>query len=129
MPLQCSELKTGTAFQMADDILDYMAEESELGKKLGKDIGEGKITLPVIYLLKNASADEKEEIKRIIEKPSEEGLIRILALFRQYSVLKESLKRAQALVDEAKDELSIFPDSPDRDAMLSLADYAISRDK
>ena len=122
-------LKTGTAFQMADDILDYMAEESELGKKLGKDIGEGKITLPVIYLLKNASADEKEEIKRIIEKPSEEGLRRILALFRQYSVLEESLKRAQALVDEAKDELSIFPDSPDRDAMLSLADYAISRDK
>ena len=122
-------LKAGTAFQMADDILDYMAEESELGKKLGKDIGEGKITLPVIYLFKNASADEKEEIKRIIEKPSEEGLIRILALFRQYSVLEESLKRAQALVDEAKDELSIFPDSPDRDAMLSLADYAISRDK
>ncbi|MDP2278000.1 MAG: polyprenyl synthetase family protein, partial [Nitrospirota bacterium] len=122
-------LKAGTAFQMADDILDYMAEESELGKKLGKDIGEGKTTLPVIYLLKNASADEKEEIKRIIEKPSEEGLRRILALFRQYSVLKESLKRAQALVDEAKAELSIFPDSPDRDAMLSLAYYAISRDK
>ncbi|MEK7735841.1 MAG: polyprenyl synthetase family protein, partial [Nitrospirota bacterium] len=122
-------LKTGTAFQMADDILDYMAEESELGKKLGKDIGEGKITLPVIYLFKGASADEKEEIKRIIEKPSEEGLRRILALFRQYSVLEESLKRAQALVDEAKDELSIFSDSPDRDAMLSLADYAISRDK
>ena len=121
--------KAGTAFQMADDILDYMAEESELGKKLGKDIGEGKITLPVIYLFKNASADEKEEIKRIIEKPSEEGLRRILALFRQYSVLEESLKRAQALVDEAKDELSIFPDSPDRDAMLSLADYAISRGK
>ncbi|MBA3060252.1 MAG: polyprenyl synthetase family protein [Nitrospirae bacterium] len=121
--------KAGTAFQMADDILDYMAEESELGKKLGKDIGEGKITLPVIYLLKNASADEKEEIKRIIEKPSEEGLRRILMLFKQYSVLEESLKRAQALVDEAKDELSIFPDSPDRDAMLSLADYAISRDK
>lgn len=122
-------LKAGTAFQMADDILDYMADEGELGKKLGKDIGEGKITLPLIYLLKNALADEKEEIKRIIEKPSEEGLRRILALFRQYSVLKESLKRAQALVDEAKDELFIFPDSPDRDAMLNLADYAISRDK
>lgn len=122
-------LKAGTAFQMADDILDYMAEETELGKKLGKDIEEGKITLPVIYLFKNASGSEKEEIRWTIEKPSEEGLRRILALFRQYSVLEESLKRAQALVDEAKDELSIFPDSPDRDAMLSLADYAISRDK
>ncbi len=122
-------LKAGTAFQMADDILDYMAEESELGKKLGKDIGEGKITLPVIYLFKGASGAEKEEIKRIIEKPSEEGLRRILALFRRYSVLEESLKRAQALIDEAKDELSIFPDSPERNAMLSLADYAVSREK
>jgi len=121
--------KAGIAFQVVDDILDYMAEESELGKKLGKDIEERKITLPVIYLFKNASADEKEEIKRIIEKPSEKGLRQILALFRQYSVLEESLKRAQALVDEAKDELSIFPDSPDRDAILSLADYAISRYK
>ncbi|MDI6744646.1 MAG: polyprenyl synthetase family protein [Thermodesulfovibrionales bacterium] len=121
--------KAGTAFQVADDILDYMAEESELGKKLGKDIGEGKITLPVIYLFKGASGSEKEEIKGIIEKPSEDGLRRILALFRRYSVLEESLKRAQALVDGAKDELSIFPDSPHRDAMLSLADYAISRHK
>lgn len=122
-------LKAGTAFQMADDILDYMAEESELGKKLGKDIGEGKITLPLIYLFKNASADEKEEIKRIIENPSEEGLRRILVLFRQYSVLEESLKRAQALVDEAKNELSIFPHSSDRDAMQSLAAYAVTREK
>ena len=87
------------------------------------------VLLPVIYLFRNASADEKEEIKRIIEKPSEKGLRQILVLFRQYSVLEESLKRAQALVDEAKDELSIFPDSPDRDAILSLADYAISRYK
>jgi len=122
-------LKAGTAFQMADDILDYMAEESELGKKLGKDIGEGKITLPIIYLYRNASVDEKEEIKRIIENPSEDGLRRILVLFRQYSVLEESLKRAQALVDEAKNELSIFPHSSDRDAMQSLAEYAITREK
>jgi len=122
-------LKAGTAFQMADDILDYMAEENELGKKLGKDIGEGKITLPVIYLFEDASAGEKEEIKQIVEKPSEKGLVRILALFRQYSVLEKSLKRAQALVDEAKAELSIFPDSSERDAMLSIADYAISREK
>jgi octaprenyl-diphosphate synthase len=85
--------------------------------------------LPVIFLFKNASADEKEEIKRIIEKPSEEGLRQILALFRQYSVLEESLKRAQAVVDEAKNELSMFPHSSDRDAMLSLAEYAITREK
>lgn len=122
-------LKSGTAFQMADDILDYMAEENELGKRLGKDIEEGKITLPLIYLFKNASDTEKEEIKLIIENFSEDGLRRVLALFKQYSVLEESLKRAQAVVNEAKAELSVFPDSPERDYMLCLADYAISREK
>jgi len=122
-------LKAGTAFQMADDILDYMADENELGKKLGKDIGEGKITLPVIYLFADASASEKEEIKQIVENPSEEGLGRILSLFRQYSVLEKSLKRAQALVAEAKAELSVFPDSPEKEALLTIAEYAIAREK
>ncbi len=122
-------LKSGTAFQMADDILDYMAEESELGKRLGKDIGEGKITLPLIYLFKNATDVEKKEIKRIIEDFSESGLQRVLALFRQYRVLEESFKRAHSIVNEAKADLSIFPASPERDAMLSIAEYAISRGK
>ena len=122
-------LKSGTAFQMADDILDYMAEENELGKRLGKDIEEGKITLPLIYLFKNASDAEKEEIKLIIENFSEAGLHRVLALFKRYSVLEESLKRAQDIVNEAKAELSVFPDSPERDYMFCLADYAISREK
>ncbi|MFA4829820.1 MAG: polyprenyl synthetase family protein [Thermodesulfovibrionales bacterium] len=122
-------LKSGTAFQMADDILDYMAAESELGKKLGKDIEEGKITLPLIYLFKNASDTEKEEIKRVIDNFSEQGLQRVLALFRQYDVLEKSLARAEGIVNEAKAELSIFPDSPERDYMLCIADYAISREK
>ncbi|KAF0146279.1 MAG: octaprenyl-diphosphate synthase [Nitrospirae bacterium] len=122
-------LKSGTAFQMADDILDYMADESELGKKLGKDIEEGKITLPLIYLFKNALDNEKEEIKQVIDNFSEQGLQRVLALFRQYDVLEKSLARAEGIVNEAKDELSIFPDSPERDYMLCIADYAISREK
>lgn len=122
-------LKAGRAFQMADDILDYMADESELGKKLGKDIGEGKITLPLIYLFRNASDGEKEEIQKVIEIFSEKGLQRVLALFRQYNVLEKSLARAEGIVNEAKAELSIFPDSQEKDYMLCIADYAISREK
>lgn len=122
-------LKAGRAFQMADDILDYMADESELGKKLGKDIGEGKITLPLIYLFRNASDGEKEEIKKVIENFSEKGLQGVLALFRQYNVLEKSLARAGGIVNEAKAELSIFPDSQEKDYMLCIADYAISREK
>src|SRR3972149_5704358 len=57
-------MKTGTAFQMADDILDYMADEGKLGKRLGKDLREGKITLPIIYLLKVATDKEVREGKK-----------------------------------------------------------------
>jgi octaprenyl-diphosphate synthase len=122
-------LKSGVAFQMADDILDYMADEGDLGKRLGKDIGEGKITLPLIYLFKNASDTERNEIKEVVENFSEKGLRRVMDLFRQYDVLEESLKRAHDIVDEAKAELSVFPDSEDKDTMLSLAEYAVYREK
>lgn len=122
-------LKAGIAFQMADDILDYMAEESELGKKLGKDISEGKITLPLIYLFENAAEDEKREIKGIMANFAEDGLRRVIAMFGQYRVLEESLGRVRAVVNDAKTELSIFPDSIERDALFSIAEYAISREK
>ncbi|MEK6671844.1 MAG: polyprenyl synthetase family protein [Nitrospirota bacterium] len=125
-------MKTGIAFQMADDILDYMADESGLGKKLGKDLGEGKITLPLIYLLKMAGDDEeKREIKEIIKHDIsvEDNLTRILELFDKYSAIEESFRSAQKLVKEAKDELEIFAPSRGRDALLTLADYALARDK
>ncbi|MBI4685170.1 MAG: polyprenyl synthetase family protein [Nitrospirae bacterium] len=122
-------LKAGTAFQMTDDILDYMAEESELGKRLGKDIEEGKITLPLIYLFRNASDSEKIEIKQIIGHFSNEGLKRVLSLFKQYKVLEKSLNRARRIVEEAKSQLSVFPDSAEKDLLLSIAEYAIYREK
>ena len=59
-------MKTGIAFQLADDILDYVAKQKELGKRLGKDLEEGKITMPLIHILKVASESERDEIKAII---------------------------------------------------------------
>lgn len=121
-------LKSGVAFQMADDILDYMAEEGDLGKRLGKDIEEGKVTLPLICLLESASAQEKDEVRDIISKGISDGsLKRILTLFKDYDVIAESMRRATALVEDAKSELSIFPASPDRDEMFDIADYALAR--
>lgn len=124
-------MKTGIAFQMADDILDYMADESGLGKKLGKDLGEGKITLPMIYLLRMAADEEKKEIKEIIKHgiSAEDNLTRILELFDKYSAIEESFRNAQKLVKEAKDELNVFMPSRGRDGLLTMADYALARDK
>ncbi|MEW6066754.1 MAG: polyprenyl synthetase family protein [Nitrospirota bacterium] len=123
-------IKTGIAFQMADDILDYMADEGELGKRLGRDLKEGKITLPLIYLLKSASATEVEEVRSIIKGNSKKsGLKRILRLFKNYNSIEISLKRAKGLIEEAKSELSEFPDSPAKKSLLKIADYALWREK
>jgi|Deesub1362A_J573_1020465.scaffolds.fasta_scaffold00004_432 octaprenyl-diphosphate synthase len=123
-------LKAGIAFQMADDILDYMADEGDLGKRLGKDLEEGKITLPLICLLKAVSGAEREEIKGMIEHGlSDDSLHRILDLFKLYNVLEESVSRAKKLVEDAKAELSVFPPSAERDEMFAIAEYALQRGK
>ncbi|MBM4135796.1 MAG: polyprenyl synthetase family protein [Nitrospira sp.] len=123
-------MKTGIAFQMADDILDYMADEGDLGKRLGKDLKEGKITLPLIYLFKTVSETEAENIKGIIKNGfAKGGLKKIQKLFKKYNAIELSFKRAQQLIDDAKTELSIFPDSPAKDALLTLADYTLRRGK
>ncbi|MEW6571238.1 MAG: polyprenyl synthetase family protein [Nitrospirota bacterium] len=122
--------KTGIAFQMADDILDYMADENELGKRLGKDLKEGKITLPLIYLLKTASTTEREEIKSIIKDGfKRRGLKTILRLFSKYNTIELSLQKARNFVSAAKTELSIFPDSRARQALFTVADYTLQRGK
>ncbi|MDX9715327.1 MAG: polyprenyl synthetase family protein [Dissulfurispiraceae bacterium] len=124
-------LKTGIAFQLADDILDYTAESDDLGKKLGKDLGEGKITLPMICLLRAVSAEERAELEEIIKNHTKKGkqknLKRILKLFAKYDVIEESMKIAQALIDEAKSKLLVFPDQQARQALFLMADYSMKR--
>lgn len=122
-------MKTGVAFQMADDILDYMAEEGELGKKLCKDLEEGKITLPLLFLLRAANEKEVSEIKHVIRDFSEKGLEKIMDLLRKYRSIEASFETAQNLVEEAKQELSVFPESQARSALLTIADYSLRREK
>lgn len=124
-------LKTGIAFQLADDILDYVAKQDDLGKKLGKDLSEGKITMPLIQLLKSASDYERQEVKDIIKNGgiNEPKLQRILELFAKYNAIEESLKAAQQLVADAKSELEIFPDSTEKNAIIAMSEYAMQREK
>jgi octaprenyl-diphosphate synthase len=122
-------MKIGMVFQMADDILDYMAEEKDLGKKLCKDLEEGKITLPLLLLLSVAGEKDKIEIKGIIKDFSAAGLEKIINLLKQYRSIEASLNKAQSLVDEARKELSLFSDSRAKDALLAIADYSLRREK
>jgi octaprenyl-diphosphate synthase len=122
-------MKTGIVFQMADDILDYMADENALGKKICKDLEEGKITLPLLYLLTAAEEPERNEIKEIIRDFSDAGLSRIMALLKKHHSIESSLKKAQSLIDEATAELSVFPASRAKDALLTIAEYSLHREK
>lgn len=123
-------MKTGTAFQMADDILDYMADEGKLGKRLGKDLKEGKITLPIIYLLKVATDKEVREVKNIIKDGFKQGdLKRIRELFKKHNVLTLSFKKAHGLISDAKVNLEMFPHSAAKEALFAVADYVLSRGK
>lgn len=122
-------LKLGLTFQMADDILDYKADEEMLGKRLGKDIEEGKITLPLIYLLREASRDEVEKIKTIIkaERLTRSDLGCILDLLNKYKSIEKSYEKAAAILKEAKAELDIFEDSMEKAALLAILDYSLKR--
>lgn len=127
-------LKTGIAFQLTDDILDYTADQKDLGKKLGKDIEEGKITLPMIYLLKAASDSEKKEVRAIVSGFNDDGLRkekldRLLNLFSKYNIIEESFRTAQEIINSAKSELCVFSDSKEKDAILTMADYTMQREK
>ncbi|OGW39718.1 MAG: hypothetical protein A2Y97_00760 [Nitrospirae bacterium RBG_13_39_12] len=123
-------MKTGIAFQMADDILDYMADEGELGKRLGKDLKEGKVTLPIIYLLKVAKDEEIEEVRGIItSRFKKSGLNKLMKLFRKYNTIELSQKKAEDIIADAKTELAIFSDSPAKEALLTIADYTLLRGK
>ncbi len=117
----------GLAFQMVDDILDYVAEEKALGKTLGKDLMEGKITLPMIELLKRA--DEKEEIVNILKKNtlSENDIEKILNYLNKYNCISSSIQIAKKYVEKAKESLAIFPESPEREILFKMADYIIQR--
>lgn len=122
--------KVGMAFQMADDILDYMADEVDLGKRLGKDLREGKITIPLIYLLKSADHAEKEAVRKVITGGfTKSGLKKIMRLFRKYGIIETSFRQAEELIDDAKTHLTVFPDSSARQALFRIADYSLARNK
>ncbi|MBF0537419.1 MAG: polyprenyl synthetase family protein [Nitrospirae bacterium] len=129
-------LKTGIVFQMFDDILDYKADEERLGKILGKDLNEGKITLPLIYLLDCAQPQEREQVTQIIKSTEDasphemtSNLAEILGLFKRYGVIEKTMQKAIDIANEAKGELSVFDDCPQKDALILMADYALKRKK
>jgi octaprenyl-diphosphate synthase len=124
-------LKLGLVFQIADDVLDYMADEKALGKSLGKDLEEGKMTLPLIYLLKSSTDEEAEKVKSIIraEKMFRSDLSYITGLLVKYKCIEKSYEKASSIIEDAKSQLDVFKDSMAKSSLITIADYALKREK
>lgn len=125
-------LRIGEVFQMTDDILDYSSSQEVFGKKMGKDLEEGKITLPVIMLREVATDREREETDAIIQ--SDEGdfpqrLKRIMELFDKYSIEERSMAKAYEQHDKAISLMERLDPDRDTEGIRVLADYALRRTK
>ncbi|MEI8172372.1 MAG: polyprenyl synthetase family protein [Deltaproteobacteria bacterium] len=122
-------MRLGSAFQITDDTLDYVAEEAELGKAIGKDLEEGKMTLPLIRTLKKCNPEERSLIKRVIENRERNGqdMADVMSLIHRYDGINYSLNKAKAYIDEGKGFLESFEASEARDALLAISDYIIER--
>jgi octaprenyl-diphosphate synthase len=122
--------KLGLAFQITDDTLDYAADQKQLGKTLGKDLAEGKVTLPLIYLMRRADDGESGRLRNILQADAaiDSDLTYTLGLMEKHGAVEEALGVARALSNEAKAALAVFPDSAPRQALMALADYVVQRE-
>jgi octaprenyl-diphosphate synthase len=120
-------LQLGFAFQIADDVLDYVSDAGTLGKNIGDDLAEGKATLPLIHAIERAPAAQAASLRRAIETGGLDSLDNIVAAIRDTGAIERTRERAQQYADSAKDALSTLPHSPARDALLVLAGYALNR--
>jgi octaprenyl-diphosphate synthase len=123
-------LNIGMAFQIVDDLLDFTGDEVVLGKPVGGDLREGKMTLPVIHLLQRGG-EGADLIRRIVEARAAtiEEWRELRALLAQARSIDYAHRAAVDFVERAKKALYAFPASDARDALMFLPDYVISRDR
>jgi octaprenyl-diphosphate synthase len=119
----------GMAFQLIDDMLDYSARQAELGKTVGDDFRDGKMTLPIVLALRQADAEEREFWRRTLEEQNqtETDLARAIQLMRTHGTLDATRARARCYADAAIAALMIFPDQPIRQALIEVAEFCLQR--
>lgn len=128
MALRRYGMELGYAFQIADDLLDYVSDAGTLGKNIGGDLAEGKPTLPLIYALETADAELARRLRQAIEHGAAEAPEAILAAIRESGALERTRQCATRHAQAAHAALAGLPASPQRDALALLADYSVQRD-
>ncbi len=122
-------LNLGIAYQLVDDVLDYSAPQPTLGKTVGDDFREGKITLPVVLAFRRGDEDERALWRRTLEEmdQAEEDLERAIQIMERRGALKDTLERARHFGSIARDALGIFPKSAEKTALLNVVDFCVDR--
>lgn len=124
-------LNVGLAFQLVDDVLDLTSDETTLGKPVRSDLKEGKLTLPLIYLMREGDPGHRELIRNALQSanPDAEGQERISRLVREHRTAERVMEKAQDYARKAKACLEGFPPGRAREALLSIPDYLVERDR
>jgi octaprenyl-diphosphate synthase len=123
-------MNLGIAFQLVDDALDYGGKSAKLGKNVGDDFRDGKITLPVVLSFRRGSESEREFWRRTMEQgdSTERDLETAISLMSKHRALEDTIKRARHYGNIAKDALALFPASPMKEALAEAVDFVIGRE-
>ncbi|MEO8682687.1 MAG: polyprenyl synthetase family protein [Vicinamibacterales bacterium] len=121
----------GTMFQVVDDLLDFTGAAEALGKPVGGDLREGKITLPIIHLLEHGGAEADALIRSVVRDRhvTVEDWARLKALLAEHRSIDYAYGRAVEFGESAKRQLRAFAPGPEREALMALADYVLLRDR
>ncbi len=124
-------LNIGIAFQMVDDVLDFTSNESQLGKPVGADLKEGKLTLPLIYLMREGAPEHRKLIQMALKENGVGSVHRqkVVDLVKEYGTVDRVMKQAHEYTLRAKEHLSIFPPSMAKDALMAIPDYIVNRER
>ena len=127
--LETFGMNLGIAFQLIDDVLDYSAKQATLGKSIGDDFKEGKISLPVVLAFRRGTEDERVFWRRTLEdlEQNDGDLARAIDLMERHDALIDTVERARHYGAIARDALGIFPESPHKIAFGGLIDFCIER--
>ena len=120
----------GIAFQLVDDVLDFTSREAVLGKPVGSDLREGKVTLPLIYALESASTQERQLVECVLKDGNYDRapFSKILKMIEHNQAFVRAKERAESFTDKARAMIAEFPDSPYQRALSALTDLITERD-